>query len=60
MHDNKERVISGKALVVDPKKLLRPLAKFGNSSLNKFQCSQMVPPVLQFMTMADTRGSSPG
>lgn len=31
MHDDKEGVIPGNALVVDPKKQFRPLSKYGNA-----------------------------
>lgn len=56
MYGEQEGVIPGNALVVDPKKQFRPLAKFGNSFLNRFQCSQVNSPVLQSMTIIDTPG----
>ena len=40
-------VIPGNALVVDPKKQFRPLSKFGNAFLNRFQCSQTKSEVLK-------------
>lgn len=56
MYGSQEGIIPGNALVVDPKKQYRPLAKFGNSFLNRFQCSQLDSPVLQSMTIVDTPG----
>jgi hypothetical protein len=47
MYDDKEGVIPGNALVVDPKKQFRPLSKYGNAFLNRFQCSTVASPVLQ-------------
>ena len=37
MHADTDGVIPGNALVVDPKKQFRPLSKFGNAFLNRFQ-----------------------
>ncbi|OQR72174.1 EH domain-containing protein 1-like [Tropilaelaps mercedesae] len=56
MHGETESVIPGNALVVDPKKQFRPLAKFGNAFLNRLQCSTLDSPVLQSMTIVDTPG----
>lgn len=56
MYDTKEVIIPGNALVVDPKKQFRPLAKFGNSFLNRFQCSTLDSPVLKGMSIVDTPG----
>lgn len=39
MYDEKEGIIPGNALVVDPKKQFRPLGKYGNAFLNRLQCS---------------------
>ena len=39
MHADQDGVVPGNALVVDPKKQFRPLSKFGNAFLNRFQCS---------------------
>ncbi len=39
MHAESDGVVPGNALVVDPKKQFRPLTKFGNAFLNRFQCS---------------------
>ena len=47
MHADNDGVIPGNALVVDPKKQFRPLSKFGNSFLNRFQCSNTNSEVLK-------------
>ena len=56
MHGDQEGVIPGNALVVDPKKQFRPLSKFGNAFLNRFQCSQLPNPVLKSITIVDSPG----
>ncbi|XKL65026.1 hypothetical protein PGB90_005112 [Kerria lacca] len=56
MHGEKEGVIPGNALVVDPKKQFRPLSKFGNSFLNRLQCSLVDSPVLRGISIVDTPG----
>ncbi|XP_072402144.1 EH domain-containing protein 1-like [Diabrotica undecimpunctata] len=56
MHDNKEGMIPGNALVVDPKRQFRPLSKFGNAFLNRLQCSLVDSPVLQNISIIDTPG----
>ncbi|KAL0819150.1 hypothetical protein ABMA28_008405 [Loxostege sticticalis] len=56
MYDEKEGVIPGNALVVDPKKQFRPLSKFGNAFLNRFQCSTVSSPVLRGISIVDTPG----
>ncbi|XP_021927008.1 EH domain-containing protein 1-like isoform X2 [Zootermopsis nevadensis] len=56
MHDEKEGVIPGNALVVDPKKQFRPLSKFGNAFLNRFQCSTVNSSVLKTISIVDTPG----
>lgn len=56
MYDDKEGVIPGNALVVDPKKQFRPLSKFGNAFLNRFQCSLVNSPVLRGISIVDTPG----
>ncbi|KAL7052396.1 hypothetical protein ACKWTF_004862 [Chironomus riparius] len=56
MFDEKEGIIPGNALVVDPKKQFRPLSKYGNAFLNRFQCSTVNSPVLQAISIVDTPG----
>ncbi|CAD7084341.1 unnamed protein product [Hermetia illucens] len=56
MYDEKEGVIPGNALVVDPKRQFRPLSKYGNAFLNRFQCSTLNSPVLQAISIVDTPG----
>ncbi|CAH0550297.1 unnamed protein product [Brassicogethes aeneus] len=56
MYDKSEGMIPGNALVVDPKRQFKPLAKFGNAFLNRFQCSLVNSPVLKNMTIIDTPG----
>ena len=41
MHGQNEGVIPGNALVVDNKKQFKPLSKFGNTFLNRLQCSTL-------------------
>lgn len=50
MHADHDGIIPGNALVVDPKKQFRPLSKFGNSFLNRFQCSTTTSDVLKGKT----------
>lgn len=56
MHGDSEGIIPGNALVVDPSKQFRPLSKFGNAFLNRFQCSQLPNPVLKSISIVDTPG----
>jgi len=56
MTGDTDGVVPGNALVVDPKKQFRPLTKFGNAFLNRFQCSHMKNPVLDSITIVDTPG----
>lgn len=56
MYDDKEGVIPGNALIVDPQKQFRPLTKFGNAFLNRFQCSTVNSPVLKGISIVDTPG----
>jgi len=48
--------VPGNALVVDPKLPFRPLAKFGNSFLNRFQCTKQKNQLLSEITLIDTPG----
>ncbi|XP_070571052.1 EH domain-containing protein 1-like [Ptychodera flava] len=54
--EGRETVIPGNALVVDPKKQFRPLSRFGNAFLNRFQCSQVDSPVMDSISIIDTPG----
>ncbi|XP_064600664.1 EH domain-containing protein 3-like [Liolophura sinensis] len=56
MYSEQEGVIPGNALVVDTKKQFRPLTKFGNAFLNRFQCSQLNNPVINSLSIIDTPG----
>eukprot|EP00088_Acartia_fossae_P053751 TRINITY_DN6133_c0_g1_i12.p1 TRINITY_DN6133_c0_g1~~TRINITY_DN6133_c0_g1_i12.p1 ORF type:complete len:539 (-),score=159.03 TRINITY_DN6133_c0_g1_i12:36-1652(-) len=56
MHAESDGVIPGNALVVDPKKQFRPLSKFGNAFLNRFQCSGTDSTVLKGISIVDTPG----
>lgn len=54
--DTQRDIIPGNALVVDPKLPFRPLSRFGNAFLNRFQCSCMDSPVLRNISIVDTPG----
>eukprot|EP00918_Siedleckia_nematoides_P010749 GHVU01023509.1.p1 GENE.GHVU01023509.1~~GHVU01023509.1.p1 ORF type:complete len:536 (-),score=79.31 GHVU01023509.1:146-1753(-) len=56
MGGEQEGVIPGNALVVDPNKQFRPLSKFGNAFLNRFQCSSLKNKVLDSISIMDTPG----
>jgi EH domain-containing protein 1 len=56
MHADQDGIIPGNALVVDPKKQFRPLSKFGNAFLNRFQCSHTASDVLKGISIVDTPG----
>ncbi|KAF2880867.1 hypothetical protein ILUMI_25306 [Ignelater luminosus] len=56
MYSEKEGIIPGNALVVDPKRQFRPLCKFGNAFLNRFQCCLVRSPVLKGISIIDTPG----
>jgi len=56
MYGDQDGVVPGNALVVDPKKQFRPLSKFGNAFLNRFQCSQAKSEVLRSISIVDTPG----
>ncbi|XP_078000886.1 EH domain-containing protein 1-like [Glandiceps talaboti] len=56
MNGDSEGVIPGNALVVDPKKQFRPLSRFGNAFLNRFQCSLVCSEVMNSISIIDTPG----
>ena len=56
MWNKTDGCIPGNALVVDPSKQFRPLSKFGNAFLNRFQCSQLPNKVLESISIVDTPG----
>lgn len=56
MYGEQETIIPGNALVVDPKRQFRPLGKFGNAFLNRFQSSIVNSEVLKSITIIDTPG----
>ncbi|XP_049944151.1 EH domain-containing protein 1-like [Schistocerca serialis cubense] len=56
MHGSEEQEIPGNALVVDPNRQFRPLARFGNNFLNRFQCSLINSDVLNYVSFVDTPG----
>ena len=60
MHGERDQVIPGNALIVDPRKQFRPLSSFGNAFLNRFNCSEMSNPVLESITIVDTPGMLSG
>ena len=56
MHGKHDGVVPGNALVVDPKKQFRPLSKYGNTFLNRLQCSEVNSRVLRGISIVDTPG----
>jgi len=56
MHSEEDGIIPGNALVMDPTKQFKPLSKFGNTFLNKFQCSTTNSEVLKSLVVVDTPG----
>jgi len=55
-HADEDGIIPGNALVVDPTKQFKPLSKFGNTFLNKFQCSTTDSEILKSLVIVDTPG----
>jgi len=55
-HSREDGIIPGNALVVDPTKQFKPLSKFGNTFLNKFQCSSTNSEILKSIVVVDTPG----
>jgi len=55
-HGSEDGIIPGNALVVDPTKQFKPLSKFGNTFLNKFQCSLTDSEILKSLVVVDTPG----
>jgi len=55
-HSDEDGIIPGNALVVDPTKQFKPLSKFGNTFLNKFQCSTTDSEILKSLVIVDTPG----
>eukprot|EP00938_MAST-03A_sp_MAST-3A-sp1_P005548 g5548.t1 len=51
-----ERLIPGNALAVQADKPFRPLAKFGNAFLNRFECAQVPCPLTKKITLVDSPG----
>lgn len=56
MYDNREGIIPGNALVVDPTKQFQSLGKYGITFLNRFQCSTLPSPLLRKISIVDTPG----
>jgi len=56
MHSEEDGIIPGNALVMDPTKQFKPLSKFGNTFLNKFQCSTTNSQALKSLVVVDTPG----
>ncbi|XP_048474099.1 EH domain-containing protein 2-like [Rhincodon typus] len=54
MHGETESVIPGNALMVDANKPFRKLTPFGNSFLNRFNCSGSPPPLLNHFSLSTT------
>lgn len=56
MHGDDDQLIPGNALSADPTKQFRTLQRFGNSFLQRFECSATNSPVLEGITIIDTPG----
>jgi len=54
--DRSGSVVPGNALVVDSKLPFRPLAKFGNAFLNRFQLTRQKNPLLNEISLIDSPG----
>lgn len=56
MYNEESAIIPGNALVIDGGKPFKPLIKFGNKFLNRFQASMVDSPVLKGITVIDSPG----
>ena len=55
-HKDTATILPGNAVVVDPTLPFRPLTKFGNSFLNRFQVTRQDNKFLSEVTLIDTPG----
>ena len=56
MYGKESNIIPGNALVLDERRQFKPLLKFGNQFLNRFQAAQVDSAVLKGLTIIDTPG----